>query len=216
MNNGSKIGIGVVTGLLAGFAGGWFISKTSYEKKLLERYFEEDSKPSIDLKVKKEEKINEELDNMFEAKNINTDPRLAYAPVDEEKPETYNEKISDEKIDKTIPVSNEKKPKTKYRDLTEEEYIHLDDYDKSVITLYSDGFMYDDYDQQVHPQDTIGRERFTRFLSGDRTTIHVRNNYIRTDFELLYDPRPSTEVVRHISSENFEPFEFEDMPLGDD
>lgn len=206
----NKTLIGCLISFLLGGGAGFGVSYYIYKKETTKRFFDEPSadvptkpveeKPAEEYKIEEpEEKIeeNEAFRDFMEdvASNKYDELRAIYGDPD---PVEHNE---------IKPKKSKKRSGPKYEDITEETFNRDDEYDKQVITLYADGYMYDEAGQQVHPTDTVGRDRFSRFLSAneeDRTSIHVRNNYISTDFELIYDPRDSKDVIDYNTSEEFD------------
>lgn len=70
-------------------------------------------------------------------------------------------------------------------------------YDSITYTLYSDGVLTDEYSHIVRdPENSVGRftvERFHELEHND--AVYIRNHEIKTDFEILSDPRSYGEAV---------------------
>ena len=69
------------------------------------------------------------------------------------------------------------------------------DHDLYCITYYADHVLADDWWQVLDIEETIGEDSLEHF--GDHTdgVVHVRNERLRADYEVVYDDRRFAEVV---------------------
>lgn len=67
-----------------------------------------------------------------------------------------------------------------------------EDHDIETLTYYADGVVTDELDRPMSEEDVeefIGRELFDHFGDYEDDAIHVRNDAIRKDYEILHDTR---------------------------
>lgn len=141
------------------------------EEKKLEKQMEEISK--------KVEKMNENI-----KKNSSDESDIDY--VDYNFVSKENCKKKEEK-----PSMNKKEFEPPYV-IDENEFLtqeSLDDrYMTVTLTLYSDGTLADDLDDEVIPSDrNVGEELMYSFLDSDKDVIYVRNEKRKTDYEIDKD-----------------------------
>ena len=74
--------------------------------------------------------------------------------------------------------------------ITPEEFGDNEDYDTESLTLYSDGILTDDFDNVIEDVDgLVGRDSLTHFGEYEDDSVFVRNDALRTDYEILQDER---------------------------
>ena len=74
-----------------------------------------------------------------------------------------------------------------------------EDYDEIILTRYADGTLTDDADRimdDAEIENTIGREILRHFVECEDDAIHVRNDRLKADYEIIQDPRSYGEVLR--------------------
>lgn len=72
-----------------------------------------------------------------------------------------------------------------------------DDYDTQSLTYYTDGVLADDRDNVIEDVDgMVGEDSLTHFGEFEDDSVFVRNEGMRTDFEILLDVRKYSDVVR--------------------
>ena len=74
--------------------------------------------------------------------------------------------------------------------ISPDEFGELDDYNRISLTYYSDGTLEDEERDIVSDvDDLIGEESLTHFGEYEDDSVFVRNEYLKTDFEILKDYR---------------------------
>lgn len=71
-----------------------------------------------------------------------------------------------------------------------EEFATLDDYETVSLTYYSDGVLTDDRDIPIEDvEGLVGEESLHHFGEYEDDSVFVRNNELKTDYEILFDAR---------------------------
>lgn len=130
--------------------------------------------------------------------------------------EAFSNKVVEEHIEKDISETTDDKEIEEYHEILEEtgyaceevkepNYIQIispvelgdrDDYDIMSLTYYSDYVLADDEGNIINPDDTVGAFALTQFGEYDDDAIHVRNNKLKIDYEVLLDERRYSEVFK--------------------
>lgn len=162
--------VSFVAGALVGSAASWLILKKKYEKI-----------------------VKEEIESVKEA---------------------FSNKVVEEHIEKDVLKATDDKEIEEYHNILEEtgyageeikepDYIQIispvelgdrDDYDIVSLTYYADEVLADDDGNIIDPADTVGAFALTQFGEYDDDAIHVRNNKLKIDYEVLLDERYYSEV----------------------
>ena len=75
------------------------------------------------------------------------------------------------------------------------EFDELDDYDTESLVYYSDGYLTDDRNNLVDDINAIvGMESLTHFGEYEDDSVFVRNDRLKTDYEILLDHRKYTDL----------------------
>lgn len=75
-----------------------------------------------------------------------------------------------------------------------------DDYDIVSMTYYADDILTDEFDRAVVDIDgTVGYDALKRFGEYEDDAVHVRNEVLKTDFEILRDMRTYSEATSRTS-----------------
>lgn len=107
----------------------------------------------------------------------------------------------DEPVKKTEKIEEEKKV-----DDVERPYVidpkyfdEYDDYNAINLTLYADGVLVDDStNEPVEDVDeTVGLDNLNHIGEYEEDAVHVRNDKLRCDYEILCDAKRYSEVVPH-------------------
>ena len=78
-----------------------------------------------------------------------------------------------------------------------DEFGTIDDYDTISLTYYADGVVADDLDYRVENVDeVIGLESLCRFGEFEDDAVFVRNDELKSDYEILRDTRRYEDVTR--------------------
>lgn len=136
------------------------------------------------LRTKYEKLVKEEIESVKE-----TFSRLNKHEESEEKEEVYHEiasnyiKESEEGEDMTL---NDIDPYV----IPPEEFGSIEEYDTESLTYYADGVLTDDFDNEIEDVDfMVGKDSLTHFGEYEDDSVFVRNDRIKTDFEILLDVR---------------------------
>lgn len=80
--------------------------------------------------------------------------------------------------------------------ISPEEFDSLDDYDTESLTYYTDGILTDDDDNVIEDiENTVGRDFASHFGEYEDDSVFIRNEVLKTDYEILMDYRPYADVV---------------------
>ena len=76
------------------------------------------------------------------------------------------------------------------------------DYDAVTLTYYNDGVVADMWDEKVDDvDDTIGSDSLNHFGEYEEDSVFVRNDNLKTDYEILRDYRNYSDIVPCASPE---------------
>lgn len=79
----------------------------------------------------------------------------------------------------------------------------LDSYDRISLTYYSDGVLADENDAVVeNADDIVGHDFFNGFGEYEDDSVYVRNDSLKTDYEILADQRRYSDVRKGYSKNN--------------
>lgn len=121
----------------------------------------------------------------------------------EDKPDLmeYSKIIDEEGYDsEAIESKLENKPRSVDHDepyvISPDEFGEFDDYEQISLTYYEgDGFLADDMDELVDDiEDVVGFESLNHFGEYEEDAVHVRNDRLKADYEILVDTRSYREV----------------------
>lgn len=78
-----------------------------------------------------------------------------------------------------------------------EEFGEFEDYDQINLTYYADGVLTDDKDELVDDvDDVVGVDSLNKIGEFEPDSVHVRNDQLRCDYEILYDFRNYSDVIK--------------------
>lgn len=78
--------------------------------------------------------------------------------------------------------------------ITPEHFGEYDDYDTQILTLYNDGYLVDDDDNEiVDIADVVGEDFKEHIGDFEDDAVHIRNEKYKTDFEVLVVERNFNE-----------------------
>ena len=130
-------------------------------------------------------------------------PTIAEEYHNEDKPDLmeYSKIVDEEGYDsEAIESKLESKPKPIDHDepyvISPDEFGEFDDYEQISLTYYEgDGFLADDMDELVDDiEDVVGFESLNHFGEYEEDAVHVRNDRLKADYEILVDTRSYREV----------------------
>lgn len=155
----------------------------------------------------KYKRIMEEEAESFRAAISNLDKKEADTPETEEKPETEPDFTAEDRKDYATTLAgcgytSYGSAKDGLKDvaddmyvITPEEFDELEDYDTHSLTYYSDGVLVDEQDNPIDDIDeVVGLESLETFEMYETDAVYVRNERLKTDYEILLDMRPYSEV----------------------
>lgn len=170
-------------------------------KKLLEQHYHQIVQEEIDS-VKQAFRRQSKQGNVPSKEKNNV---LKKENVDVNKP---SEKTKNERKDyrayypESKTASTKEKPKeeenTKPYIIPPEEFDTIAGYEAISLTLYADGTVADDDDNPMSEEDiaeTITRESLDHFGEYEQDFVFVRNDDMRTDYEILLDERTYNDVL---------------------
>ena len=81
--------------------------------------------------------------------------------------------------------------------ISPEDFGEHDDYETESLTYYADGTLTDGTDEPIEDVESlVGEDSLTHFGEFEDDSVFVRNDRLRTDFEILLDSRRYSDVVR--------------------
>lgn len=191
----SKINFAMfMAGATVGSAAMWLYLKKKYEQIAQEEIdsvkaaFAE-RKPDFNIRNNKDE----QEDNQHKADIAKLKPDLVnyVAKLQEEGYTNYTEhsrKNTNEEKDEVMPD----KPYV----ISPDEYGASDNYTPISLTYYSDGVLADDEDEIMEDiEGTVGEDFADHFGDYEDDSVHIRNDRLRCDYEILRDNRSFREVT---------------------
>lgn len=192
----SKLGtvFAFALGAAAGTFVSWRILKSKYEKiteKEVQSVKDVYARKYADEKQEQKE-IDEAIDEAWD--------EIDKATVKEE----YSEKFQQLGYGSVTPTTdgegdNMKKKKTEPYIISPEEFSELDDYETTTLFYYQDGVVADTNDEVVvDVAELIGLDSLDKFGEYEDDSVFVRNDNLKTDFEILLDARSFSKDVRGV------------------
>lgn len=183
----SKMGnvFAFTSGVAVGAVGTWYLLKNMYEQRTLEEV--------ESVKEVYSRKIDNEEDNIDDAKSkaneASSKPSIKeYAAKLQKQGYTDYSDISNKKEEDDV-----EKPYV----ISPEDFGEFDDYEHISLTYYSDQVLTDENDEVIEDvEDIIGFDSLSRFGEFEEDAIHVRNDRLKCDYEILKDEKRYEDVVR--------------------
>lgn len=97
-----------------------------------------------------------------------------------------------------MPEPNDSDEELPYVISPEEFGIYDEEYERISLTYFSDGILADDANNELSKEeieDLVGLDSITHFGEHEDDAVHVRNDRLKTDYEILRDLRTYEEVV---------------------
>ena len=157
-------------------------------------------------------KFNQMLEDELEAAreyyavNKKTEDDKSEYGVEDTKVET-DVAENEEESDTVKDMQHYEKLLEKYRDKEDEvmctpyviapdEFGEIDGYETYELTYYADGVLADENDEPIEDVDElIGKNSLKQFGRFEEDSVHVRDESIKTDYEILRDQRRYVDVV---------------------
>ena len=168
----------------------WKVLKTKYEQIAQEEIDSVKETFSERLKEIEEEPGDEDEEDDSEknvSKSINTKPDIfEYAKTIKDNGYSKDESTDDEEDELSY-----KKPYV----ISQDEFGENDDYETVTLYYYEDDVLTDDNDNIIKDVDElVGLDSLTRFGEYEDDSVFVRDDGIRTDYEILKDSRKYHEL----------------------
>lgn len=146
------------------------------------------------LKNKYKEIAQEEIDSVKEVYSRKTKATASPKPIEEKKTDSISEKpdlmeyaakLKEEGYVDYSTGDTEEHEKAPYI-ITPEHFDEFEDYETQSLTLYNDGYLVDDDDNEIIDIAGVVGEDFRDHIGDfEDDAIHIRNDRLRTDFEIL-------------------------------
>lgn len=172
------------TAFITGIAIGALVGVVS-----VKRYYENIAQEEIDSvketysgKVRKKEEKKEEENKEVVMKDLKDLAKAYGDPVDY----SDNRKKKDIYVEKPYVISPE-------------EFGEMDEYSKISLTFYADGVLTeDDGDELIeNVEETVGFEALTTFGRYEDDCVHVRNDKLKCDFEILKETMKYVDILKN-------------------
>lgn len=162
------------------------------------------------FKTKYERIAQEEIDsvkrafstpNQSEPTKGDTEDRCANEPTPEEVT-LYGEIINAQGYANTStpvePIGKEVKGVSRPYVISPADFDTLDDYEVYSLTYYEDGVLVDEQNNPIEDVESmVGRDSLYHFGEYEDDSVHVRNDALQCDFEILRDLRKYSDVFRN-------------------
>lgn len=160
---------------------------------------------------KYEEDIAEDRESMRQAianiKSEEMEESIKAAEVAKEKPELseYAAKLQESGYTNYSSISSSKPDEPEQRDKEEldkpyvispDDFGEFDYYNQISLTYYADGVLTEGDDIIEDVDDIVGEDSLTHFGEYEDDAVHVRNDRLKCDYEILWDNRNYSDVVK--------------------
>lgn len=190
MNNDLKALLIFALGAAAGSAVTWYLAKKQYERDmqdLIDEYYGDANAEEDESEYQDEEEETEEIPVKVAAERNYEEPMdIREVASRFEQTETNNYEREDYRnMDEPYVITPEE-----FSDLVYEEY------ETETLTLYADGVLCDYVDNVIeNVDDLVGEDSLNHFGEYEEDTVFVRNDHLKTGFEIQRDTRTFVEVV---------------------
>lgn len=171
-------------GVVIGSAVTWKLVKTKYEQIAREEI----------------ESVKERYSNRVNTVTVDTvEVTTKHEPIDEYKDEFDEVKEEYNQIVQryTKPKSDTSEPDEPYV-IPPEEFGEKDDYECVSLIYFADNVLADEcYEPVPSINATVGRDALNSFGEFEDDAVHVRNDNLKKDYEILLDSRNYSEVVNN-------------------
>lgn len=83
------------------------------------------------------------------------------------------------------------------RVISPEEFGEIDEYECVSLTYYADGVLTDEVDEVINDvEGTVGQDSFNHFGEYEDDSVFIRNDKMKTDYEILADLRNYSDVKK--------------------
>lgn len=176
-------------GAAIGSAVTWFYAKKYYEKIANDEI--DSMKEWLARRVEEQDKHGEDQT-----------PDEAAEPVEEPEEESNDDRATYEEMVERLSYNNYYHGPTKEVDDMDEPYVikpeifgEEDDYEEVSLTYYADGVLCDERDNRIEDiAGTVGEDYAEHFGDYEDDSVFVRNDRLKTDFEILKDWRNYSDL----------------------
>ena len=183
MSKGSCIAA-FIFGAAIGSVVTWKLVRTKYEQIAqaeIDAFYEQ-----LDREV--EETATKEFQEEIEEPEVQTEVKEYTEEIEKNNYISYSKRDIEEKE-----VSDVKKPYV----IPPEEFGERDNYDTETLFYYEDKVLADDSDNEiVDVEKLVGRDSLTHFGEYEDDSVFVRNESLKTDYEILRSERLYSEVLK--------------------
>ncbi len=168
------------------------ITTQQYFKNKYEQQYQED-KESVVQAFSAEQATEEQLVAAEAAKNkpelqeyaakLKENGYTNYSSIGDSKPVVKPEEDDEYIVDKPYVISPE-------------DFGEFDYYNQISLTYYSDGVLTEGDDVIEDVDDIVGEESLSHFGEYEEDSVHVRNDRLKCDYEILWDNRNHSDVVK--------------------
>lgn len=204
MNKGIIGGLIFVAGVAVGSVPTFFITKKVFKNKYEKEKDEEIQAVRefyADQKVE-EDTVKEEPHDIFHNPELKAVAeqlsKTAKASKEEAQKILAKEGYSEEELDPVLhPITPPADAKKKIEVISPGEWKENEDYSVVCLTYYDDRILADDGDEIIDdPDEIVGEEALGSFGEYDDNVVLVRNDILKTYFEITLDPRSYDEIPR--------------------
>ncbi len=151
-------------------------------------------------KNKYEDILQEEIDSVKKAFSKKSDENFNdKEPVSEYVPTEHDVSVLTDELNKSYISPDEEKTKSDIPYIIPpEEFGEFEGYETISLTYYADGILADDNDVKIDDvEDIIGSESLEHFGEYEDDSVFVRNDRLKSDYEILLDQRDYSDVIKN-------------------
>lgn len=189
--NKSHIAASFIFGAILGSVGSWMFAKKKYE--ILAQEEIESVKRVFTYKKETPEKDHDDHDSEEKidineyARSISREGYTNYSQFDSEYPDSYVDYKTN------LITKNKENPYV----IPPEQFGEFEDYAKITLYFFSDHILTDeDYDLVEDVENVVGFDSLNHFGEYEEDSVYVRNDRLKSDFEILLDQRKRSDVVK--------------------
>jgi hypothetical protein len=190
MNNALVCVLAFTSGAAVGAVVSWKLLKTKYEQIAQEEI--DSVKEMYSTSTETEDTDVYEIESAAEE---STNPKEEYETILESEGYTNYSRVKTEKGESAI--MDTERPYV----ISPDEYGEFEGYDTETLTYYADGVLTDDQDNIIDDVDgLVGEASLKTFGKYEDDAVHVRNDALKTDYEILADVRTFAAVQKFIDT----------------
>lgn len=145
-----------------------------------------------DIKKEREEKQGKKQEKTLDEKGIK-------ALRDKPDIMSYSKVLNKEGYTNYADVKNvrvEKKDANQPYVIDPNDFGNEDEYETISLTYYADSVLADDLDELVDAAETVGEDFASHFGEYEDDSVHIRNDKLKVDYEILKDERTYKEAMK--------------------